>query len=67
MKFVVEKVDVVDYVLNDIPSPYQHGDDSFQFSYEKKLSTDDVTNKFLVTCLILIDISDKITYKSNFY
>jgi len=43
MKFVVEKVDVVDYVLNDTPSSYQHGDASFQFSYEKKLSPDDVT------------------------
>lgn len=65
MKFVFEKVDVVDCVLNDIPLPYQHGDASFQFSYEKKLFPDDVTNIFLVSCLVLIDISYKITYMST--
>jgi len=29
------------------------------FSYEKKLSPDDVTYIFLLSCLILIDISDE--------
>lgn len=46
IKFVVEIVDVVDYVLNCIPPSYQHGDVNFQFSHEKKLSHCDVTSEF---------------------
>jgi len=34
IEFVVEIVCVVDYVLNCIPPPYQHGDVNFIFSYE---------------------------------
>lgn len=37
--FAIEKTDVVDYMLDRIPPPYQHGDGNFQFSYEKSCLT----------------------------
>jgi len=46
MKFVAEKTDV-DYVLNRIPPPYQHGDINFQFSYEKNCLTKILLMDFL--------------------
>lgn len=65
MKFVVEIADVDGHVPNSIPPPYQHGHVYFQFSDEKRLSPYDVISKFLVSCLFLIDVSEKITHMSN--
>jgi len=62
MKFVVEKANVDGHVPNSIPPPYQHGHFYFQFSDEKRLSPYYVISEFSVSCLFLIDVSEKITH-----
>jgi len=54
IKFVVEKVDVIDLVFNSILPPHQHDMVNFQFSYEKKLSPYEFYFGFLVSYLIFI-------------
>ena len=62
MKLVDERADVDGYASNGIPPLYQHGHVNFQFSYEKRLSPNDITSGFFVFFFLNRCINENYTY-----
>lgn len=51
MKFLIDKDEVYANFIHCIPSPFTHDILNFQYTYEKKLDSDEIKNGVMVGCL----------------